>query len=219
MIVHSLHQRFSRRGFTILELAISVAVFSLVALVVGQVSNTGAGVFEVTNARTELEKRAQRVIDRVSEEVSRTGVGFFFPDPGQDVGSSQLSFQTVSGLDGTDAVWGPAQIIAFEYEEGEIDNDLDDNGNGLVDEGVVVLTREVGTPDETRVVLCHGVSELLEGETSNGLDDNDNLLRDEEGLSFQRIGEVMTIYLTVELIDSNDVLIRRTLETSVRMRN
>jgi hypothetical protein len=196
-----------------------VALFALVIALAGQVSSTGMGVFKTTNSRTELEKRAQRVMDRVGQELAKTGEGFYFPDPGEEVGGSDISFQQATGLDGTNADWGPLMRIAFEYEEGEIDNGADDNGNGLIDEGVVVMVQDVGGANETRVVLCHGVAELLEGELPNGDDDNGNLLRDEEGLCFQHIGNVMPIRLTVELVDSGGDVIQRTLETSVRLRN
>ena len=208
-----------KHGFSLLELVISISLLAAVALMAGQVSSTGIGVFNASNSQTILGERAQRVLDRIGEEVSKTGAGFYFPDPGEELGTAALSFQQVTGLTGTEADWGPLMMIAFEYENGEINNGADDNGNGLIDEGVVVMTQDVGGAEQTRVVLCHGVSEFLAGEISNGEDDNGNILRDEEGLSFQRFGNMMTIYLTVELIDRDGNLIQRTLETSVRLRN
>ena len=81
------------------------------------------------------------------------------------------------------------QRFEFVYDPDEVDDGQDNNGNGLIDEGRIVWTRNVGAPDERSVVLCHQVREYLEGEVPNGLDDNGNGLVDEKGLSFERNGE------------------------------
>ena len=111
------------------------------------------------------------------------------------------------------------QEIAFEYETGEIDDGRDNNRNGLVDEGVVVLLRDAGGANEQRVVLCHGVRERLEGELVNGLDDNGNGLVDEKGFCLQWVDGVLALWLSIELIDGNGMHEVRTLQTSVRIRN
>ena len=109
--------------------------------------------------------------------------------------------------------------IALELERVELDNGLDDNGNGLVDERMVVRIEDPGGPDERRKVICHDVSEYLAGEIPNGLDDNGNGLNDERGLSFVVLGDVLTIRLTLEAPGANENMLERTVQTSVRLLN
>jgi hypothetical protein len=107
----------------------------------------------------------------------------------------------------------------LELETGEQDNGLDDNGNGLVDEGVIVWTENPGLVDERRVIRSHWVREYLEGELPNGLDDNGNGLRDERGLCFSIEGDVLTIRITLERRDDDGRIHTKTVQTSVRVRN
>jgi hypothetical protein len=116
-------------------------------------------------------------------------------------------------------VYEPTATIGFEYDPGEVDDGVDNNGNGLIDEGQVVLTRGVGTGNAVRSVLVDGVAELLEGEVLNADDDNGNLMDDETGFCLQRIGSVLTIRLTLEDKAEDGTVTRRTMETSIRMRN
>ena len=51
---------------------------------------------------------------------------------------------------------------------GEIDDGLDNNGNGLVDEGQVVWITDLGLPGQRAVVLCNWVSEALDGTSQYG---------------------------------------------------
>ena len=73
--------------------------------------------------------------------------------------------------------------------------------------------------NQKRVVLCSGVAEYLEGETPDGNDENGNQLRDERGLCFERVGNRLNVYLTVERMDSAGLLWTQTLQTSVHYRN
>ena len=88
-----------------------------------------------------------------------------------------------------------------------------------MDEGVLVLVRNVGLTSQQRVVLCHNVRELLEGEIANGIDDNGNLLDDEPGFFIQKAGRVVTIRLSIEGISPQGQVLVRTAESSARMRN
>jgi hypothetical protein len=116
-------------------------------------------------------------------------------------------------------LYEPACTIGFEYEPGEVDDGVDNDGDGLVDEGQVVLTRNAGSANATRAVLVKNVAELLQGEDLNGADDNGNGMEDEAGFCLQRDGEVVHIRLTLESVDDTGNVLRRTTETSIRMRN
>ena len=89
--------------------------------------------------------------------------------------------------------------------------------NGLVDDGLLVLTRDVGGNDQ-RIVLCRGVREYFEGEVGDGDDDNGNGLTDERGFHIQRVDGVLFVRLSLEeSVPTGSVV--RTLETAVRLRN
>lgn len=208
----------ARAGFTLIEILIAVAIVSVALVAVNALSATGVGLFRTTTVQTNLDTRALRVIDRLSTVLAKADAGSLVP-PAPEDGTEDLLFQEVIGVVDGEREWGPVQEALFEYEQGEADDGVDNNDNGLVDEGVVVLLRNVGEADEQRVILCHGVSELLEGESSNGVDDNGNDLVDEPGFSIQWVGGVLCLRLSVEEIDSSGDLVVRTLQTSVRMRN
>ena len=89
----------------------------------------------------------------------------------------------------------------------------------LIDEGVVVWTENEGVPGERRVIVCRGVRELLEGEIANGLDDNGNGLIDEPGFCVQVTGEVVTLRLTLDALDSDNRVLTKTVESSIWIRN
>ena len=109
--------------------------------------------------------------------------------------------------------------LELRYEDDEVDDGIDNDGDGVVDEGVLVLIQDWMGPTEQEVVLCHGVREFLEGETPNMLDDNGNGLIDERGFSVDLDGENLTFRLSLERVDASGNTVIRTLESSVWLRN
>ena len=132
---------------------------------------------------------------------------------------NQVEFALVEGWNGASADYGPLIRYQFEYMPGELDNGLDDNGNGLVDEGRIVRILD---PDGAaqRTVIVTGVREYLEGEIENNADDNGNGLKDEPGFTVQRISWTqLDVMLTIEHIDGTGKRAVRTLSNSVMLRN
>ena len=117
-------------------------------------------------------------------------------------------------------ILGAPTRFTLELSPSEIDNGLDDDGNGLIDERLLVRITNPGDPDEQRSVLARGVRALLEGEVDNGLDDNGNGLADEAGFALDMDGGVLSVRLSLEIVDpeGGDNIIR-TLETSLTLRN
>jgi type II secretory pathway pseudopilin PulG len=207
-----------RSGFTIVELALAMGVLGLALALAGMVTRTGTSAYRSSEAGRQLEQNLHRALDRAISELESTGSDYLFPLPIEGFAYETLEYQHVI-LQGIDVLPGPTSRLAFEYETGEIDDGIDNNGNGLVDEGVLVLVRNVGLTSQQRVVLCHDVRELLEGEVLNGIDDNGNLLNDEPGFCIQTDGRVVTIRLSIEGIGPQGQLLVRTAESSARMRN
>ena len=208
----------ARTGFSLVEMLIGVTIAAILATSATMAAAESYVAFKTANINSSLESNLRRSMDRVVRELMATGMDSIFPavdtDPQDDIVFSEI-------IDVTDGVltWGNPKRLAFEYEEGELDDGVDNNGNGLVDEGVLVLTRNDGQANEARIVICHGVSELLEGEEENGEDDNGNDLDDEPGFCVLEEGNVLTIRLTLEQASDQVDRIQRTLITSIRLRN
>ena len=130
-----------------------------------------------------------------------------------------MTYHVPVGFAGGIILWGPDTQIVLEYDPNELDDGIDNDGDGLVDEGQVVWIENPGVPGERRVVLCRGVPEDLEGEIQNLLDDNGNGLIDERGFSLDVQGQVLTMRLTLQALDPAGRLLTKTVQSSVRIRN
>ena len=212
--------RSRQSGFTLIEMLIVGVVFGALLGSVALIGSSGQGAFEAGAARSDLDVRVRRGVDRVAFELmtaSRDSLDYFAEVPFWDDEVIFDQVTAVSELDGS-LVTSPARIV-FEYETGEADDGADTNGNGVSNEGDLVMYRNWGLAEQQRVVLSGWVREYAEGETGNGDDDNENDLTDERGLCFSRIGDVLTISLCLERPDSDGRPLARTLTTSIWLRN
>jgi type II secretory pathway pseudopilin PulG len=216
-------QRETRNGFTLVEAVLGVAIMAIVSVAGVIAANRGVGAYETARMTTSVEQKVQRALQRAARELMPSSLGVVTPPNLDDqFGSSDITFAQAIGYDqATETIlWGPVTRLRFEYERGEIDDGIDNNGNGIADEGILVMIRDDGGPNETRSVLCSNVREFLEGEEDNNADDNGNLIEDEAGFNVHQEGDVLTLRLTIE--ETSDKImgsIVRTLTTSVRLRN
>jgi len=219
----------ARAGLTLVETVISVVLFLLLMSSAILAARGGQGALRSNQGATELETRARRALDRMAMEL--LGAGSLEPIA-PILGSPTVVYSQIrpwnwdkldanlgpgDGVAGLQPLWGLRNSLTLEMEPGESDDGVDEDGDGLIDEGQVILTLDLlGTPRP--VVLCNGVRELGEGEAANGLDDNGNGIVDEGGFNVLRTGDVLQLRLTlVDRIEGETVV--RTLETSVRLRN
>jgi hypothetical protein len=207
----------SRAGFTFVELAVASALLVLLLSSALLAARGGMGAFRATQDTSDAETRVRRALDRVVFELLSAGSSELVPNPTGDFGTADLQYRKPVGIIGTEPDWGPTHALTFVFAPGEGNDDVDNDGNGLVDDGLLVLTRDVGG-NEHRVVLCRGVRELLAGEVADGDDDNGNGVRDEAGFNVHRVGDVLFVRLSVEEPVETGTIVR-TLETSVRLRN
>lgn len=214
----NMKKRNSRRGFTFIEVVVSLTLLSVIVGAVVMVSSSSTTAMGFTTMRTSVQDKARRALDRVVDEVTNSSSTVMVPDP-DGFGADDVLFQTVEGVTGQVIDWGPQKRLAFQYATGEVDDGLDNDGDGLVDEGVLVFTRDVGGPSQRTSVWCTNVRELLEGELPNGLDDNGNGLVDEAGFSIERNGNLLLIRLTVEKTNYRGDSAMNTVETAVRIQN
>jgi hypothetical protein len=209
----------ARSGFTLYEVAITVGLLGVVFAATGLVSRSTSDLANWSGEKGRTETRAKRTLDRVVEELAMAGRGMLDPDPAAPGWTEDLEFQCATGVAGGVAVWGPLTGLLWEREPAELDDGQDNDGDGLVDEGRVVLVSNVGMGNERRVVLCNGVAEFAEGETAAVGDENGNGFEDERGFSMQRDGELLTVLLSLqEQVESGQVL-TASVRTSIRLRN
>ena len=154
------------------------------------------------------------------DELSHAGVSKLIPaTPVAPVGASSLTFQRVVDFDGKNPVWEAPRRIEYRQDPQDPDDGIDNNGNGLVDEGQVVLVLNSGLAGEETRILTTRVREYLEGETAALGDENGNFLDNERGLCFELVNGHLIVRLSVQAVDSSGRRFTRTVETSVSPRN
>ncbi len=210
--------RSTRTGFTLLESLFALSFLVVLFLVVAHTSIRASDAFDEGTLEHQLHSDTHRALERIAAELELAGSAALGPAEG-DLGVDVLDYRVPIGFPGGAVQWGPPTRIQFELKPGELDNGLDDDGDGFVDEGRVVWIENPELPGERRLILCSHVADRLEGELENGLDDNGNLLRDERGLSFSALNEVLTVRLTCECLDDEGRVLRKTVQTAVRLRN
>ncbi len=212
-------QRSTRSGGTVIEVLVAVSVLALLMGAVGSTMLHGGDAYKQGLANAVLEGQARRLLDRIVAEFPDVDRSTLTPNPVAPFWASTVSYARCQGWAGGAMVVGPTRSIRLALEAGELDNGIDDNGNGLIDERSVLLVPDTATPAET-VGLGSYVRELAQGEVQNGVDDNANGLIDEAGLFFLNDGNgTLTISLTLERPDAWGRPVTRTVRTAVRMRN
>ena len=216
-------KRPQRRGFTLVELMISATLLIVVLGGLGLALRRGMDLFQSTTTISELDTRTGRVLNRIVREMrmalAATTTDLSTPDGAPKFWASSVDYRkAVDYVDG-DPILGAPRRIVFELAAGELDNGVDDNGDGLVDEHRVVLVLDPGAAGEQRTVLANRVSELQRGEQANGLDDDGNGLADEAGLSFDQEDQLITVRLTLTGIGSDGATLVSSATDSFILRN
>jgi hypothetical protein len=201
-----------------LLIATTLLVMTLGAVVLVSSANDRAYQTGVTAAH--LDAQLGIAVDRVVGELRVAAMeDTVLPVPGL-TGPAAVTYAHATDYVAGEVVKTPPRRLEFEYDFGELDDGLDNNGNGLVDEGRIVLTEDIGTPNERRRVLTRWVSEW--GEPVNGVDDNGNGLVDEPGFWVEPVGgaeETLSVFLSLSRWDRSGRVASRTSLTSIRIRN
>jgi len=144
---------------------IEFAVYASLAIIVGaqvvQVARTSARTTAESDAYSRLAERNRAVLHRIGSEVRssiRTSVGV-------EQAGSRLVLTEAAGFDGVAVVTGDTIAYELQTATGEQANGVDDNGNGLVDEGRLVRVNQ--TTGES-VTLCESLDLAQCGFTLNG---------------------------------------------------
>jgi len=211
----------SSAGYTLIELLVAATVLALMLGAIALVGSANDRAYQTGITAAHLEAQTEVALDRIVRELRIAVIADFNPSPMPGTPDDSLEYSQA-----VDFVAGEVVLtrrrLEFDYEVGELDDGIDNNGNGLVDEGRVILTEDPGGPDERQLVLTRWVSELLQGEIQNGLDDNGNGLVDEPGFCIERAdvgSRTLIVRLSLQRMDVQGRLMRRTAQTSTRIRN
>ncbi len=188
--------RAARRGFSLLEVVISLTVFSLVIGSAFELLVRGRELSRATAQRAAATRKSQAALDRAVEEL-REASGTVNPDPSGASGSATMQFQTPLSVAGAVVNWSGLRQLLWESDPGDPIGGGDDDNDGLIDEGRLVFVRDVGAPNERRIVLANNVPRVAPDEVANNADDNGNGVVDEGGFNIQRVGDVFTLRLWV----------------------
>jgi len=210
-----------RRGLTLVEVLITALILIMLVGAVGLTVKSGSGAYSQGVSTAEVEAQARRMVDRIARELLDADRSSLLLAPPAPFGATSIDYNRCEGYAAGAMLVGPTRRIRLVLQPGELDNGIDDNGNGLVDEcRLELLPDAFGEPDQ--VVGWGGfVREYLEGELPNGVDDNGNGLVDERGLclTYDSTRGVLTVRLTLERLDPLQRPITRTVETAVEVRN
>ena len=211
--------KYSRQsGFTMIEMVIVAAIFAIVMNSAVTTMRSGQKSFEQSVSSTVLSSRANRVLNRIARRMTSGGSSVLDQLDSAPLSEDSVTFQDIQGFSNGAPIWSDDVQILLEYDEGETDNDIDDDGDGLIDECRIVQV-ESGTGGDQRVVIAKSVAEFLEGEEPNLADDNGNGLEDERGLCFTRQNNTVIIRVSLQRVDVNGAVDTRTVQTSVALRN
>lgn len=204
-----------RAGYTLVELVIGGLFLASLLLVAGLATERTLAVYRSRRAEQEVVVTGNRLLERLARELSfavRAGLG---PPTLVATGSERVEYHVAEG----GGALSRRRAFALELDPAELDNDRDDDGDGLVDEQEVLWIEDEGGPDERREVLATGVAEYASGEQANGLDDDGNGLIDERGLSFVRDGDALVVRVTLLFVLPGGFVREHRLETTVLPRN
>lgn len=212
--------RRNHSGFTLVELAIVVSIMGMLLGAVSVFHLRCQDSFEQSRAQSRADGAARQAAARILEELSGVSPTMFVPDPTSAFGGDTLTFQRPLSVSNVGVVaWSTQTRLALLMDDGENDNGLDDDGDGLIDEGQVIFTRNVGQVDENSTTLVRGVSEYLEGETGNVGDENANGFNDEQGFCMTLQGSLMLLRITLERPVKEGRTVLASVETAVRLKN
>jgi hypothetical protein len=209
-----------KQGFALIEVAVTISLIALVFGSIVQAHRATVQTYSQASAVAIVQAEAQRVLDRVTAELENSG-SVLQPNP-IVASTDNIVFQAATGVNAaTGAITsGTPTRLAWLVDDGETaNNGVDDNHNGIVDEGKLVLTRNYNLPNEVSIVLAHRVPKYLQGETFNNADDNGNGLVDEHGFCVFREGNLLRVRLTLARATKGGKIVNATVETGVRLRN
>jgi prepilin-type N-terminal cleavage/methylation domain-containing protein len=180
-------------GFTLIEMMIALLVGALILAGFSEIMMSSLKTERVASFVANMENDAHEMLSRVADELRQTGTGC----PNWVLGADTVTYNLCTGSTAGVVSWTTARTLGASYIETGSDDDLDNNGNGLVDE-----------------------RELLLGDAAMGtiLTTWDRTLSD-PGLSFVLNGNELTITISLTRLHPDGYPMSVTASTVVALRN
>lgn len=221
----------SRRGASLLEIVISFSVVLLLVGLVAEAVSTSRGAYGQGMSSSAVESLARRTLDGMAVRLTGASAATVrvdnpAPPPAANV-ITWIDWQSVEGYAGG-AILGTQSRIQLELMPGELDDGVDNNANGMIDECRLVFLPDVfaGGP---QIGLVGFVTRFAEGELANGADDNGDGNVDEAGLSLAwepvvagatgDRGGRLVLQITLERGSGPQTRVQRSVRTTVRVRS
>jgi len=152
-----------KRGFTIIEVAIALVLVAVVSIKIALLLDMASTSEKEDAAELALDDQTRRVLDQIAFAVMGADRQSLFPNPESPTYSETVRYVVSLGVQNGAVVWSDPEQICLEEEndarvlwlqnpgelgerrvvwcnvvrpflEGEEQNGIDDNGNGLIDE-------------------------------------------------------------------------------------
>lgn len=156
----------SPRGLTLLEVVISVAIFAIVLTLLSGMLASAATTTTIVNSTTSAQTEAERIVATLRDELRGARTSDILPAGTGGETSSQISYVTVDSsaplFDASSpetVPWaGERRVLRFEADGDEIlGDDIDNDGDFLVDEGRLALYAQIGGAEQLLTVIAHDV--------------------------------------------------------------
>lgn len=219
------------RGASLVEILISVAVVLLLLGLVAEAVSTSRGAYGQGMSSSAVEALARRTLDALAMRFTGASAGSVrvddpAPPPAAGV-ITWIDWQSVQGYAGG-AILASKSRLQLELQAGELDDGLDNDGNGMIDECRLVYVPDV-LGGGAAIGLAGFVTRYAAGELANGVDDDGDGAVDEAGLAldWEPVGPGATgdrggrlgLELTLERASGPSNRIQRSVATSVRVRS
>jgi len=207
-----------RSGFTALEAAITTAIIGLVLSTLMTFAESSSEAHRAQLVSVGLHDRGKGALERIEVQLQSARLASITPQVESPLFTTVIDFQREVGT-GAVAVWGPTERIGLELDDGEVDDGLDNDNDGMTDERRVVWTRALGTAEEQRSVLARDVPEWGEDGILDGLDDNGNGVIDEPGFFFTFENGALVVSLSLQSDVGQPTHSAGTFEGKIHVRN
>lgn len=152
----------NRAGFTLLEVLIATALGSIILVQVTMALNQTRDIQRTQGNAMKVEAMARQVLDRVAYAIMGSNQATLLPQLSPELHSTQIRYEYSLGLKDGEVIWSDPEMIELTMDgrsvrwrqnpdaveerdvlwtnlvrpilEGELDNNIDDNANGLEDE-------------------------------------------------------------------------------------
>ena len=162
--------RPARAGFTLVEMVLVAGLLGLAVWVGSGTLRSGRDAFRMSNQLMSIDTDGARTMRRILEALREADDASVASIPAFPFFSESIDFQLVEPYDGTSTPLGDPRCIEIDADaaavrwvenpglgnesssywasniatllEGEVDNNLDDNGNGMIDEPGLYFSRD-----------------------------------------------------------------------------